>query len=64
MILMVREKSDFLASIPSKTLIIAICCNMIVTFAISTFGIPGLILIAAYYVLLVLIWYFAFFLDY
>jgi len=46
---MVREKSDFLESIPSKTLIIAICGNMIVTFAISTFGIPGLILIAAYY---------------
>jgi len=33
---------------------------MVITFAISTFGIPSLILIATYYKLLVLIWYFAF----
>jgi hypothetical protein len=47
MILKVR-KDDFLELIPSKTLMITICGNMIITFAISTFGIPGLILIATF----------------
>ncbi len=52
---MVREKSDFLKSIPSKILITAICGNMIVPFAISTFETLGLIRTAVYYILLVLI---------
>jgi H+-transporting ATPase len=59
-ILVVREKGHFWESIPSKTLMTAICGDMIVTFAISTFGIPGLIPIAADFIPLVLVWYFAF----
>jgi H+-transporting ATPase len=59
-ILVVREKGHFWESIPSKTLMTAICGDMIVTFVISTLGIPGLIPIAADYIPLVLIWYFVF----
>jgi len=56
----VREKGYFWESIPSKILMTAICVDMVVIFAISTFGIPGLIPIAANFVLLAVIWYFVF----
>ena len=48
-ILVVRENDYFWESIPSKTLMTAICVYIVVTFAISIFGIPGLIQIAARY---------------
>ncbi len=59
-ILVVREKGYFWESTPSKTLMIAICSDLAVTFIISTLGIPGLISIPASVILLALAWYFAF----
>ena len=59
-ILVVREKGYFWESIPSKTLMTAICSDLAVTFIISTFGIPGLISIPAGFILLAMAWYFAF----
>ena len=59
-ILVVRDKGYFWESIPSKTLMTAISCDLVITFTISTLGIPGLIPIPAYFILLALAWYFAF----
>ena len=59
-ILVVRDKGYFWESIPSKTLMTAICSDVVITFAISTFGIPGLMPIAANFIFLVMVWYFAF----
>lgn len=59
-ILVVREKGYFWESVPSKTLMAAICGDLLVTFIISKFGIPGLMQISAKYILLAIVWYFAF----
>ena len=50
-ILVVREKGNFWESIPIKTLMAAICADMVLTLDISIFGIPGLIPIAANFIL-------------
>lgn len=60
MIFVVREKGYFWESIPSKILMAAISGDLVVTFVISTLGIPGLTPIPADYVLLAMVWYFAF----
>ncbi|MDQ1251926.1 MAG: H+-transporting ATPase [Euryarchaeota archaeon] len=57
-ILVVREKGYFWKSIPSKTLMAAISGDLVVTYIISTLGIPGLMPIPAGYVLLAMAWYF------
>jgi H+-transporting ATPase len=59
-ILVVREKGYFWESFPSKTLMAAICADLVITFTISNFGIPGLVPIPAEYILLVIGWYLAF----
>jgi H+-transporting ATPase len=59
-ILVVREKDYFWKSVPSKTLIFDMCGDMVVTFIISNFGIPGLMAIPAEYILFVVLWYFVF----
>ncbi|MDQ1251643.1 MAG: H+-transporting ATPase [Euryarchaeota archaeon] len=59
-ILTVREKGYFWESFPSKTLVIAICGDFVMTFLISYFGIPGLVPIPAEYILIAIIWYLTF----
>ncbi|BAI61346.1 putative plasma-membrane proton-efflux P-type ATPase [Methanocella paludicola SANAE] len=59
-IFVVRERSYFWRSMPSKTLLLAIGGNMLVTSAIAIAGIPGLIPIPAAYVLIAWAWYFIF----
>ncbi len=59
-LLVVREKSYFWTSLPSKTLMAALGGDFIVTILISAFGIPGLTPIPAGHILLALAWYFVF----
>jgi len=59
-IFVVRERSYFWKSMPSKTLLATIGGDMLVTSAISVIGIPGLIPIPAVYVLIAWAWYFVF----
>jgi len=59
-ILTVREKGYFWESFPSKTLVIAICGDFVMTILISYFGIPGLVPIPAEYILIAIIWYLTF----
>jgi H+-transporting ATPase len=54
-ILTVREKVYFWESFPSKTLVIAICGDFVMTFLIAYFGIPGLVPIPAEYILIAII---------
>ncbi len=59
-IFVVRERGHFWKSVPSRTLLLAIGGDMLVTAAIAIIGIPGLIPIPAAYVLMAWAWYFAF----
>ncbi len=59
-IFVVRERSNFWKSKPSKPLLIAITADIIISSAISIIGIPGLAPIPALYVALAFGWFFAF----
>jgi H+-transporting ATPase len=59
-IFVVRERSHFWKSMPSKTLLAAIGGNMLITALISMIGIPGLVPIPPLYVLIAWAWYLVF----
>lgn len=59
-IFVVRERSNFWKSKPSRPLLTAITADIVVSFLISVFGIPGLAPISPVYVLLAFAWFFVF----
>ncbi|MGD0643920.1 MAG: plasma-membrane proton-efflux P-type ATPase [Candidatus Bathyarchaeia archaeon] len=59
-IFVVRERSNFWKSKPSKPLLAAILVDILISSLISVIGIPGLASIPLPYVILVLAWFFAF----
>lgn len=56
-IFVVRERSNFWKSRPSRPLLTAIIADMVISSLISVFGIPGLAPIPPLYVLLAFVWF-------